>query len=87
LTSTNTDKKTIQTKEQAHELLFKLSERIKETMIFLNDFDKNFYQLSFHQLQSMRRTIDHNEEFFDTFFKNQTEQQIIEWINKESKKW
>jgi hypothetical protein len=56
-------------------------------MIFLNDFDKNFYQLSFHQLQSMRRTIDHNEEFFDTFFKNQTEQQIIEWINKESKKW
>lgn len=71
----------------AHKLLIELSQNFQELMPLLNDFDKMFYQLAFQQLHAMRNTIDGNNEFFETYFKDKTREEIKEWINKESKKW
>lgn len=77
----------IQNKDMAHKLLFDLTQRVQETIPFLNDLEKGFYVLSIQQMNAMRRTIDHNDEFFQTFFYNKTYQEVMQWIEDESKKW
>lgn len=71
----------------AQKLLFDLSQRIQETLFFLNDLEKPFHILAIQQIEAMRRTIDHNDEFFEIYFKNKTHKEIMDWINKESEKW
>ena len=71
----------------AHKLLSELSQDFQELMPLLNDFDKMFYQLAFQQLHAMRNTIDGDNGFFENYFKGKTEEEIKEWIDKESKRW
>ena len=71
----------------AQKLLFDLGQRIQETLPFLNDLEKPFYILAIQQIEAMRRTIDHNDEFFEIYFKNKTHKEIMDWIDKESEKW
>lgn len=35
----------------------------------------------------MKNSINHSDDFFDTFFKNKTKEEIKEWINKEAEEW
>lgn len=71
----------------AQKLLFDLIGRLQETLFFLGEMDKRFCILTIQQLEAMRRTIDHNNEFYQTYFHNKTHKEIIDWIYKESEKW
>ncbi len=79
--------KKIKTKNQALQLLDNLCIVIKESMYFSNDFENDFYRLALQQMVYMQNSINHSEDFFNHFFKNKTKEEIIDWIEEESKRW
>lgn len=56
-------------------------------MILLNDFDKSFFIIVQKNLTMMKNSIEHSDDFFNTFFKNKSREEIKEWIEKEAEKW
>lgn len=77
----------IKTKEQALNLLDQLSLRLNETMYFLNRQEILFFQFVQKQLQLMKNSINHSDDFFSQYFENKNQDEIIEWIEKEARKW
>lgn len=71
----------------AHRLLFGLSRNLEELFPLSNDFEKQFYHLTIIKLAAMRNSIDGDDKFFNLYFKDKTKEEIIQWIEKESKKW
>lgn len=64
-----------------------LIKQLNETLFFLNDLEKGFFILGQNNLTMMKNSINHSDDFFDTFFKDKTEEKIKEWINKEAEEW
>ena len=64
-----------------------LIKQLNETLFFLNDFEKEFFILCQNNLIMMKNSINHSDDFFDTFFKDKTKEEIKEWINKEVEEW
>lgn len=64
-----------------------LIKQLNETLFFLNDLEKEFFLLGQNNLIMMKNSINHSDDFFDTFFKDKTEEEIKEWINKEAEEW
>lgn len=64
-----------------------LIKQLSETLFFLNDFEKEFFILGQNNLTMMKNSINHSDDFFDTFFKDKTKEEIKEWINKEVEEW
>lgn len=79
--------KKIKTKEQAISLLNKLFEQIEETKFFVATKDLGFLQLTQNNLIAMRNSINHSDDFFESFFKDKSEKDVKEWIEQESEKW
>ena len=84
---TSKKKKKIKTKEQARLLLNNLFEQIEESKFFAPPKDFDFLQLAQNNLIAMRNSINHSEDFFESFFKDKSEEEIKEWIESESEKW
>lgn len=80
-------KKKIKTKNQAIQLLNNLIEKIEEEGFFVAPKDIRFLQITQNNLIAMRNSINHSEDFFESFFKDKTKEEIIEWIEDESEKW
>lgn len=64
-----------------------LIKQLNETLFFLNDLEKEFFLLGQNNLIMMKNSINHSDDFFDTFFKDKTEEEVKEWINKEAEEW
>lgn len=64
-----------------------LIKQLNETLYFLNDLEKEFFILGQNNLTMMKNSINHSDDFFDTFFKDKTKEEIEEWINKEAEGW
>ena len=64
-----------------------LIKQLNETLFFLNDLEKEFFLLGQNNLIMMKNSINHSDDFFDTFFKDKTKEEIKEWINKEAEEW
>lgn len=64
-----------------------LFEQIEESKFFVAPKDFGFLQLTQNNLIAMRNSINHSEDFFESFFKDKTEEEIKEWIESESEKW
>lgn len=79
--------KKIRTKNQAIQLLNDLFNQLEETKPFVGTKDLAFFQLAQNNLIAMRNSINHSEDFFETFFKNKTKKEIQEWVEDEAKKW
>lgn len=79
--------KKIKTKAQALQLLDDLCNTVVESIHFSNGFEHKFYELAVQQMTYMKNSINHSEDFFNHFFKDKTEQEIMSWIEKESEKW
>lgn len=77
----------IKTKEQALNLLDQLSLQLNETMYFLNRQEILFFQFAQKQLQLIKNSINHSDDFFSEYFKNKNRNEIIKWIEKEAQKW
>ena len=77
----------IKTKEQALNSLDQLSLQLDETMYFLNRQEILFFQFAQKQLQLMKNSINHSDDFFSQYFENKNQDEIIEWIEKEAQKW
>lgn len=77
----------IKTKEQALNSLDQLSLQLNETMYFLNRQEILFFQFAQKQLQLMKNSINHSDDFFSQYFENKNQDEIIEWIEKEAQKW
>ena len=56
-------------------------------MYFSNKTENDFYNLALQQMVYMKNSINHSEDFFNMFFKNKTKEEIMDWIDEESKKW
>lgn len=77
----------IQTKEQALNLLDRLDTRLDETILFLTRQEMIFFQLAKQQLRAIKNSINHSDDFFSSYFEDKTEEDIINWIEKEAQKW
>lgn len=64
-----------------------LIKQLNETLYFLNGLEKEFFILCQNNLIMMKNSINHSDDFFDTFFKDKTKEEIKEWINKEVEEW
>ena len=60
---------------------------MNETIFFLNDKDKSFFITAHNNLIMMQNSINHSDDFFNSFFKDKTENEIKAWIDKEATKW
>lgn len=56
-------------------------------MYFSNKTENDFYNLALQQMVYMKNSINHSEDFFNMFFKDKTKEEIMDWIDEESKKW
>lgn len=77
----------IETKEQALNLLDQLSLQLNETMYFLSRQEIPFFQFAQKQLQLMKNSINHSDDFFTQYFEGKNRDEIIKWIEKEAQKW
>ena len=77
----------IETKEQALNLLDQLSLQLNETMYFLSRQEIPFFQFAQKQLQLMKNSINHSDDFFTQYFEEKNRDEIIKWIEKEAQKW
>lgn len=81
--------KKIKTKIQAIKLVDKLQFRIQETVFFspLTKRELKIFQYSFEQLDSLKNSIEYSDDFFDHIFKDKTEKQAQEWIERRCEEW
>ena len=60
---------------------------IEESKFFATKKDFDFLILSQNNLTAMKNSINHSDDFFEHFFKDKKEEEIKEWIEKESEGW
>lgn len=78
--------KKIKTKNQALQLLNELCTNVSESAQSLN-IEFIFCSIAINQMSLMKNSINNSEDFFNTFFKDKTREEIVNWINEESKNW
>lgn len=79
--------KEIKSKQEALALLDQLSFQIEETRLFLSRYEIEFFVFAQKQIHSMKNSINHSNDFFSKYFEKKTKEEIIDWIEKESRKW
>lgn len=71
----------------AHKVLYDIGNYFIDCLPFCNQFERPFYELCYNQILAMRRTIDHQDDFFNLYFKDKSPAEVMKWIEEESKKW
>lgn len=56
-------------------------------MVFLGRPELLFFHFAKQQLAMMKNSINRSEDFFSLYFECKTEDEVIEWIEKEAQKW
>lgn len=77
----------IKSKEDALLFLDNLIQDCHEIMIFLPHHEAQLYILTIEQLNAMKNSINHSQDFFKRFFENKSGKEIKQWIESEAKKW
>lgn len=77
----------IKDKTQALNLLDQFILQVNEILYFSNEVEKKFFIIARNNLIMMKNSINHSEDFFNSFFKNKTEKEVKKWIEKEAEKW
>jgi len=80
-------KKKIKTKNDAIKLLQEFLDYCNECMMMGNFIEQRYFSYVQMQIARMINSINNSEDFFNNYFKNKTRKQIMEWIEKEAKKW
>ena len=79
--------KKIKTKNQALDFLDQLILKLNEEMFFLSQSEIDFFVLAKKKIKMMKNSINHSDHFFDEYFLNKKESEIIRWVEKEAQKW
>ena len=77
----------IKTKSQAIKLLDDLLNTLNEVYNFSPVRELYLLEEAHRQFTYMKNSINHSDDFFNTFFKDKTRDEIVEWVDNESKKW
>ena len=79
--------KKIKPKEDALLFLDNLIINCQEIIFFQPSYKKQRYVFAMDQLIAMKNSINHSQDFFEGYFKDKSGEQILQWIEKEAKKW
>lgn len=77
----------MKTKNDAIQILQELQESLNEIDFFCSNIERSFINLSRYKMATIKNSINHSDDFYNTFFFGKTKEEIKQWINEESKKW